>query len=117
MFRTKTIVALTAIGFISCVSAAFADDADGKISDRYPLLEKRQTPVSTSNVASRAPTTRQIPNSYTVTNDVSDNKIGDRYPFLETRVTAQKTPARTARVRASSTSADDNLMTGSIRSW
>ena len=116
MYRTRTIVALAAVGFVSCASVAFAEDADNKIGDKYPLLEQRQAPIKT-NVTRRAPTTRQIPNSYTVTNDVSDNKIGDRYPFLEPRVAAQKTSTRTARVRASSTPADDNLMTGSIRSW
>jgi len=113
----KTLLALAAVSVVGCASTAFAEDPDNKIGDKYPLLEQRYAPVPTTRAVRTTQKLRQVPNSYTPANDVADDKIGDRYPFLETRAATQKTPARTARVRASSTSADDALTTGSIRGW
>ena len=59
MFRNRTIVALAAVSFVSCASAAFAEDADGKIGDRYPFLEQRYTPVATIKPTATAPTRRK----------------------------------------------------------
>ena len=55
----KTILALAAVSVVGCASAAFAEDADGKIGDRYPFLEQRYAPLPTIKPTATAPKQRK----------------------------------------------------------
>lgn len=80
----KTIIGIVAGVIFGSASAAVAyEDPENRLSDRYPFLEQKYTPVAANTLRSTNLRVNQVSSLAQYAYEDSENKIGDRYTFLE----------------------------------